>query len=50
MEQKNEEIWHIYNFIFFQKEASKKVSYPLDSSFPLPLWSNLRISDEENIQ
>lgn len=48
-EQKNEEIWHIYNFIFYQKEASKKVSYPLDSSFPLPLWSNLKFSDEENI-
>jgi len=48
-QQKNEENWHIYNFIFYQKEASKKVSYPLDSSFPLPLWSNLQFSDEENI-
>jgi hypothetical protein len=32
-------IWHTQQLIATQKENSKKESYPMDSSFPLPLWS-----------
>ena len=32
-------IWHTQQLIATQKENSKKESYPIDSSFPLPLWS-----------
>ena len=32
-------IWHTQQLIAIQKENSKKESYPMDSSFPLPLWS-----------
>ena len=32
-------IWHTQQLIATQIENSKKESYPMDSSFPLPLWS-----------
>lgn len=31
-------IWHIHSLITKQEEESKKGRYPIDSSFPLPLW------------
>ena len=32
-------IWDTRQLIYAQIEKSKKESYPIDSSFPLPLWS-----------
>lgn len=40
-------IWSIYDLISMQKASSKKASYPIDSSFPLPLWVDFNISEQE---